>query len=49
VIYFDNRTSNLINAVLVDPATFTYQAQNISEARIDAWSSTTPGSLATQV
>jgi vitamin B12 transporter len=35
VIYFDNRTSNLINAVLVDPATFTYQAQNVSEARTD--------------
>ena len=31
--YFDNRTQDLINAVLIAPAT--YQAQNTSEARID--------------
>jgi vitamin B12 transporter len=35
IVYFDNRTSDLINAVLVDPATFKYQAQNVNEARID--------------
>ena len=31
--YFDNRTQDLINTVLIAPAT--YQAQNTSEARID--------------
>lgn len=35
IVYFDNRTSDLINAVLVDPVTYTYQAQNVNEARID--------------
>lgn len=35
LVWFDNRTSDLINAVLVDPATFKYQAQNVNEARVD--------------
>lgn len=35
IIYFDNRTSDLINTVLVDPVNFIYQPQNVSEARVD--------------
>ncbi len=35
LVYFDNRIRDLINAVLVNPATFAYQAQNVNEARID--------------
>ena len=35
ITYFDNRIKDLINAVEVDPATFTYQAQNVGKARID--------------
>lgn len=35
LVYFNNRIRDLINTVLVNPATFTYQAQNVAEARID--------------
>lgn len=35
LVYFDTRTNDLIQAVLVNPATYQYQAQNVSEARID--------------
>ena len=35
MVYFDNRIQDLISAVLINPATFQYQAQNTSEARID--------------
>lgn len=34
-VYFDNRISNLINTVLVDPVNFVYQAQNVGLARIN--------------
>ncbi len=34
-VYFDNRISDLINAVLVDPVNFIYQAQNVNRARIN--------------
>jgi vitamin B12 transporter len=34
-VYFDNRISNLINTVLVDPVNFVYQAQNVDLARIN--------------
>lgn len=32
---FRTHISNLINAVLIDPANFSYQAQNVDKARID--------------
>lgn len=35
LVWFDNRTRDLISAVLVDPATYKYQAQNVNEARVD--------------
>jgi vitamin B12 transporter len=34
-VYFDNRISNLINTVLVDPVNYVYQAQNIGLTRIN--------------
>lgn len=33
-VYFDNRISDMINAVLVDPVNFGYQAQNIDRAHM---------------
>ncbi|HEU0188292.1 MAG TPA: TonB-dependent receptor [Gallionellaceae bacterium] len=35
MVYFDNRTTDLINTVLVDPVNYIYQPQNVNEARID--------------
>lgn len=37
VVYFNNRISDLINAVLVDPVNFIYQAQNVSRARMNGF------------
>jgi len=34
LVYFDNRIRDLINSVLVNPATFAYLAENVNEARI---------------
>ena len=35
LVYFDNRTKNLIIPVEIDPINYIYQAQNVNEARID--------------
>jgi vitamin B12 transporter len=36
-VYFDNRIRDMINAVLVDPVNFVYQAQNVNRARMNGF------------
>jgi len=36
-VYFDNRISDMINAVLVDPVNYVYQAQNVGRAHLNGF------------
>lgn len=36
-VYFDNHIRDMINAVLVDPVNYVYQAQNVSRARMNGF------------
>ena len=36
-VYFDNRISDLVNTVLVDPVNFVYQARNVNRARMNGF------------